>query len=202
MSGQSSILEQESGMQGLSEPSTAAAGCVSFRAGKKVRCSQSCSPPSWSSLASVPTSHRILGSVRIWFVILQGLVATLVYLVKRKRYFPRLFYLRCHFCFPPTCCSSNTTFLAPVVMGRDTVTGSVGHSGHEEKLLAFFVVVPVWIFSAPFCGCVTWSGLVLRQHLEPIRGSAARRDPARTRLSPSAARLLFSTTWNSLSHNQ
>lgn len=65
MSGQSSILEQELGVQGPFEP-TAAAGCVSFRAGKKVRCSQSCPPPSWSSLASVPTSHRILGSVRIY----------------------------------------------------------------------------------------------------------------------------------------
>lgn len=64
------------------------------------------------------------------------------------------------------------------------------------------MVVPVWIVSAPFCGCATWSGWVLQRRLEPIHCSAAHQGPARTRLSPSVAQLLSSANWSSLSHNR
>lgn len=60
-SGQSCMEEQGSGVKGSSGSSVAAG--ISVRTGKKVSRSQFSSPSSSSSLASVPKSHRIWGSV-------------------------------------------------------------------------------------------------------------------------------------------
>lgn len=60
MSGQSSVREQCSGVEGSGKPSVAEV--VSFSAGKNVKRSQF-SPSASSSFTSVPTSHRIFGSV-------------------------------------------------------------------------------------------------------------------------------------------
>lgn len=196
MSGQSWMLEQGSGVQGLDEPSAGAG--VSFRTGKKVRRSQSCPPPSWSSLASVPTSHRILGSVTKE----AHLGLRFNHEQKSFKYFHCFVYL-CrllrHFCFPLTCCSLNTAFLAP---GRH-MTPLQDQLDPKQSCTAEICpqnkkVIPVWIFSEPFCGCAIWSGWVLRQHLEPSLGSVAHPGRAQTQLSPSAARLPFSTNWSSL----
>lgn len=117
MSGQSCVWEQGSGVKG-SGGSSATAG-VSFRTGKKVSRSQSCPPSSSSSLASAPTSHRILDSVAKETHFPTELTSNTHSLVKRK--ISRACFYLCHllyyFCYPQTCQSlnPNTAIPAPVV---------------------------------------------------------------------------------------
>lgn len=127
MSGQSCVWEQGSGVKGSSASSVIAV--VSFKTGKKVRRSQSCPPSSSSSLASAPTSHKILGSVTKEIHFPHITANTHIKEVHFKNSTGNIFLYLCHllfyFCSHLTCqfLNPDTAFLVPVVTIHDTVKG-------------------------------------------------------------------------------